>query len=60
MTPYARQPGSDTWHFRPDCSSYPVAHDTIKRESRPTSGLLCLECKSLERREEPREATQRR
>jgi len=45
MTLYARQPGSDTWHFIPTCPQYPVAHDTIKRETRPASGLLCLECK---------------
>ena len=47
MTTYARQPGSDTWHFHRECRSYPVAHDTIRRESRPVSGLLCLDCKAL-------------
>ena len=47
MTIYARQPGSDTWHFSRECRKYPVAHDTIKRETRPVSGLLCLECKAL-------------
>jgi len=59
MTTYARQPGSDTWHFSRECRKYPVAHDTIRRETRPVSGLLCLECKALTEHGAPDTATTR-
>lgn len=59
MTIYARQPGSDTWHFSRECRKYPVAHDTIRRETRPVSGLLCLDCKALTEGSTPQQATAR-
>ena len=59
MTIYARQPGSDTWHFSRECRKYPLAHDTIRRETRPVSGLLCLECKALTEQSQPQEAASR-
>ena len=40
---YRRARGSDTWHFREDCSHWPEAE--FDQEMRtPSTGVCCLEC----------------
>jgi CheY-like chemotaxis protein len=43
---YRRRNGSDTWHFRPGCSNWPV-DNYAEQEGEPTTGQLCNECKSI-------------
>jgi hypothetical protein len=47
MAKYVQGPGSDNWHWCRSCSNYP---STIakSRDTRPTSGDLCNQCKSKE------------
>lgn len=45
MTRYRKQRGSDTWHWCTNCSKWPTG-DYEERDTKPTSGELCNECKS--------------
>jgi len=59
---YRRRKGRDTWHWRPECSNWPVlSYDSCESARRPRSGELCnppsrfcLECRAKERREKAR------
>jgi len=40
---YRRARGSDTWHFREDCTHWPEA-EFEQQSHTPGSGVCCLEC----------------
>lgn len=40
---YRRARGSDTWHFREDCTHWPEAGFDQEMHT-PTSGVCCVEC----------------
>jgi hypothetical protein len=48
LASYVQGPNSDNWHWCKNCTNYP---QTIvkRRDTRPTSGDLCNQCKSKER-----------
>jgi hypothetical protein len=53
MAVFVRERGSNTWHWRKDCSQYPQAVNiTIMTPQRPIQGLLCNECQNKEEKEE--------
>ena len=45
---YRKKGESDTWHFCRNCSRWPTSGYTT-RQTKPTSGELCNECKAKER-----------
>jgi CheY-like chemotaxis protein len=45
-TIYRRKEGSQTWHFRPACSNWPI-ENYEEQEIEPTTSQLCNECKSI-------------
>jgi hypothetical protein len=47
MTPYRTKKGHYTWHFCSSCPNYPQS-DFDERDTKPTDGTLCEECKSRE------------
>lgn len=47
--PYRKIRGSDTWHWCKNCSKWPVANYDEKA-TKPTSGELCDECLSKQKR----------
>jgi len=53
MVEYRRKKGSDTWHFCKNCSRYPTENYEVSY-TKPTSGELCDECLSKEKRGECR------
>lgn len=42
---YRKRNGYDTWHFCTNCSNWPT-YDYQSKDSKPTTGELCNECKS--------------
>jgi hypothetical protein len=50
---YFRGKGSDTWHWRADCSNYPTINQVwyggTKRK--PSYGELCNECEAKDKRD---------
>ncbi len=42
---YRRRKGRDTWHFCTNCSNWPKSNYDA-RDSKPSSGELCDECKA--------------
>jgi len=52
MPTYVRGPGSDTWHWCKNCTSYPqtiAASQTLPPGQRPKSGELDDQCLAKER-----------
>jgi two-component system cell cycle response regulator CpdR len=47
LTIYRRTHGSQTWHFRLDCSNWPV-ENYEERDNEPALDQVCNECKSKE------------
>lgn len=45
---YRRVKGRDAWHWCNNCSKWPTK-DYEERNTKPTSGELCNECKSKEK-----------
>lgn len=51
---YRRRKGSDVWHYHRRCRWWPaLTFHIIFRELKPTTGELCNECQSKERRSIP-------
>ena len=48
MKTYVRKKGSDTWHWCRNCSDYPTGSDVEKKDTKPTSGELCNQCRGKE------------
>jgi len=46
---YRRRKRSDTWHFMPSCSNWPVK-DFVVRGKKSTHGELCDQCLAKARR----------
>ena len=46
---YTQKNGSDTWHWRSDCSKRPTS-DYKTSATKPTSGELCDECLSKDKK----------
>lgn len=47
---YRKRKGQhDEWHFCTNCSNWPTSN-YIERTTRPTTGELCNQCRSKERR----------
>lgn len=44
---YRRRNGSDTWHWCRNCNNWPTS-DFVSRDTKPTSGDLCNECRAKE------------
>ena len=51
MTEYRKRKGSDTWHWCRNCSKWPTSNYESKYK-KPTSGELCNECKSKDKKGE--------
>jgi len=51
MSTYVRREKSDTWHWRDDCSNYPVRRPIIVQTIKPTTGELCNQCIAKDREE---------
>ena len=52
MPTYVQGPGSDTWHWCKNCTSYPstiVKRETHSGKERPRSGELDNQCLAKER-----------
>jgi len=45
---YRKRNGTDTWHWCRNCSNWPTK-DYVERQTKPTSGELCNECKAKEK-----------
>ena len=45
MPIYRRRRGSDTWHWCTNCSNWPT-EDFEKRNTKPISGELCIQCRA--------------
>lgn len=49
MPTYKKRQGSDTWHWCKNCHNYPKGAGVTSRETKPTGGDLCNECKAKTR-----------
>jgi hypothetical protein len=45
---YRRKKENDRWHWCRDCSNWPTL-DYVSKNTKPTSGELCNECKAKNR-----------
>jgi hypothetical protein len=45
---YRRRNGSDTWHWCSNCNNWP-RHDYDERQTKPSSGDLCNQCKAKDK-----------
>ena len=50
MAEYRKKRGSDTWHWRKECSNWPFCNYTI-RLSKPLSGKFDKECEEIEKKD---------
>jgi hypothetical protein len=53
MARWRRRPDSDTWHWCPNCSTYPT-RGYLSTARKPRSGELCNECRAKDRHGECR------
>jgi hypothetical protein len=49
MANYVKAPGSDTWHWCRNCTSYPSTIGSRHSGGRPASGELCDQCLGKEK-----------
>lgn len=47
MIEYRRQRSSDTWHWCRNCTQWPTT-DYERRDTHPTTGDKCRECRRME------------
>lgn len=45
---YRQKTESDTWHFCTNCTNWPTS-DYKERDTKPTNGELCNECKGKDK-----------